>query len=167
MFRPILISLVLFAVPGTGLPSQDVYPSLTRETLNGVWEGLFGIGTHSTVLHMVITPNNGDSYLSVMDPESLKGTVFRMDSCTVNAGTVKLHFTSFWPLADGGGWWFDGEGFGDKTHAWIEAHFGTDLDKPRTGPRTFTLEKGPWVRTLGEASARAAEDIANVSSGKK
>jgi hypothetical protein len=168
MSRTILIIAFLLAGAGTSRSTQTIYPPLTRETLNGTWEALFGIGTHPTVLHIVIAPKNEDSYLSVMDPPSMKGNVFRMDSCTVTGGKVKLHFVAFWPVGDGSCWWFDGNGFGDEIDAWIEVHFGNDRDpKPQPGTPTLHLEKGMWVSRLGEASKRAAKDIANARDKNK
>ncbi len=166
MSRTILTIAMLISVTTSIHPSQNVYPPLTRETLNGVWEAVFGIGTHPTIFHIVIAPDDSDSYLSEFDPDSMLGGVFRMDSCTVTEGKVKLHFRSIRP-DDGRGWWFEGEGFGDSSRAWINTHFGTDLDKPRSGPPAFSLEKGTWVRRLGEASVRAAEDIAKLRDAKK
>ena len=167
MTHALLTIAILMAAASNARPSQTTYPPLTRESLNGVWEGVFGIGAHPTIFHVVITPEAKDSYLSEFDPDSMKGGLFRMDSCTVTDGKVMLHFRSVWPVADGRGWWFEGEGFGDSRRAWINAHFGTDLDKPRPGPATFYLEKGTWIRSLGEASVRAAEDIAKFRDGKK
>ena len=166
MSRAIVTIAMLLTAAGTMRSSQDVYPPLTREILVGTWEGVIGIGTHPVIFHIVIAPKDGDSYLSEIYPDSMQGTVYRMDSCTVTDGKVKLHFRSIRP-GDDAGWWFDGEGFGDGNRAWIWAHVGTDLDKPRSGPRSFYLEKGTWVRRLGEASMRAAEKITEVRDGRK
>ena len=166
MKRVFLTVGLLAALAGSARPSQDVYPPLSRETLNGVWEGIFGIGTHPTLFHITIAPQDSDSYLSEFDPDSMKGGVFRMDGCSVTEGRVRLHFSAVWPVADGRGWWFEGEGVGDSRRAWIDARFGTDLDKRSSGPPTFRLEKGTWVRRLGEASLRAAEDIKRLRDGK-
>ncbi len=94
MSRAILTIAMLISVTTSIHPSQNVYPPLSRETLNGVWEGVFGIGTHPTIFHVVITPDDSDSYLSEFDPDSMLGGVFRMDSCTVTEGKLKLHFRS-------------------------------------------------------------------------
>jgi hypothetical protein len=166
MRRAILIIAILLASMIDARPSQDVYPPLTRETLNGVWEGVFGLGTHPAIFHIIIAPEDSNSYLSEFYPDSMQGSVFRMDTCTVTDGKVKLHFRSVRP-ADGRGWWFEGEGLGDSSRAWMDVHFGTDSDKPRSGPAAFRLEKGTWVRRLGEASIRAAEDIAKHRDEKK
>jgi hypothetical protein len=40
----LFVALVVAAAPGASA-SQDVYPALTRDTLVGTWEGVFGIGT--------------------------------------------------------------------------------------------------------------------------
>jgi hypothetical protein len=166
MRRTTLIIAILIAATSTTRPSQDVYPRLTRETLIGAWEGVFGIGAHPMIFHIAVAPEDKDSYLSEFAPDSMRGGIFHMDSCTVIAGKVRLHFRSVLPGSDAG-WWFEGEGFGDSRRAWINAHFGTDLDKPRSGPPTFYLEKGTWIRSLGEASVRAAEDITKFRDGKK
>ena len=61
MLRVALITAFLFGLADTVRPTQDIYPPLTRETLVGTWEGIFGIGTHPVVLHFVIAPRDSDS----------------------------------------------------------------------------------------------------------
>ena len=166
MPRALLIIAALLSVATTAHPTVDICTPLTRETFNGPWEGLLFMGTHVTLFHLAIAADDHDSYLSEMDPDSLKGTVFRMDACTISEGKVKLHFTSLWPVADGRGWWFEGEGCsGARGVIW--ANFGTDLTERQSRPPTFFLSKGTWVHRLGDASTRAAEDISKVRSRKK
>ena len=132
MPRTLLIIAALLSVAITAHPTVDICTPLTRETFNGPWEGLFFMGTHVTLFHLAIAADDHDSYLSEMDPDSLKGTVFRMDACTITEGKVKLHFKSLWPVADGRGWWFEGEGCsGDRGVIW--ANFGTDLTEVSKG----------------------------------
>jgi hypothetical protein len=159
MARAILTIAVLLAAAGNLRPNQAVYPRINRETLNGVWEGVAGIGSHPVIFHIVIAPQESDSYLSEFYPDSMRASIVRLDACTIADGKVKLHFRSVRPV-NGRGWWFEGEGLGDASEAWLDVHFGTDLDKSRSGPPTLRLEKGTWVRRLGEASIKAAEDIA-------
>src|ERR1051325_9421474 len=123
MPRVILTIALLLAAAIHSRPSQGTYPRLNRETLNGIWEGVGGIGTHPFIFHIVIAPEDAGSYLSEFYPDSMQGSIFRMDSCTVTDGKVKLHFRSVRP-PDGRGWWFQGEGFGDSNQAWLDMDFG-------------------------------------------
>jgi hypothetical protein len=154
MSRVILILAVLVGSAGSLTPNQEIYPPLTRETLVGTWEGLIGIGTHPVVFHVVIAPRDRDSYLSEIYPDSMKGRLFRLESCTVADGKVTLHFTQ----SDGYDWWIEGEGYGDRNFAWINGRIGLP-NKPDAGAPSFYLGKGTWVRELGEAAVRAAEKI--------
>jgi hypothetical protein len=95
----------------------------------------------------------------------MRGRLFRMDSCAITAGKVKLHFRSIEP-GDSAGYWIEGEGFGEANVGFIHGRVGTDLD-PRTGGGNLYLEKGTWIRSIGEASIRAAEKITNIRDGKQ
>ena len=114
------------------LPNQKEYPPLTRETLVGSWQGLAGIGTHPIVFHLVIAPLDKDSYLSEIYPDSMKGRLFRLESCTVLEGKVSLHFVESGDF----GYWIEGEGYGDKDFAWINGRIGLP-NKPEAGPPVF------------------------------
>jgi hypothetical protein len=135
-------------------PNQQEYPPLTRETLVGTWEGLAGIGTHPIVFHLVIAPLGRESYLSEIYPDTMKGRLFRLQSCTVADGKVSLHFVESGDY----GYWIEGEGYGDKNFAWIKGRLGLP-SKPEAGPPYFYLEKSDWVRDVGKAAVRAAEKI--------
>ena len=139
MLRVTLITAFMLVFADTARPTQEVYPPLTRETLIGTWEGVFGIGAHPVVLHFVIAPRDSDSYLSEIYPDSMQGRVFRLTSCTVDNGKVDLDWGS-------GPWRIQGEGFGDQRRAWINSKIGY-------------FEKSTWVRQLGDAASRAAEKI--------
>ena len=154
MSRAILILAILVCSAGGLRPSQDVYPPLTRETLIGTWQGLAGIGSIPTVFHVVIAARDSDSYLSEIYPQTMTGRLFRLESCSVAEGKVTLHFTE----SGGSGWWIVGEGYGDRSVAWINARLAIP-NKPDAGPPTFYLAKGTWVRDIGEAARRAAEKI--------
>jgi hypothetical protein len=145
MLRAVLISVFVLGLTGTARPTQDVYPPLTRETLVGTWEGVFGIGTHPVVLHFVIAPRDTDSYLSEVYPDSMQGRLFRLTSCTVAQGKVDLDFRPA-GSAQGAPWRIEGEGFGDQHRAWINSRMGY-------------FERSTWVRQLGDAASRAAENI--------
>jgi hypothetical protein len=147
-----LVMLVLFG--SAALPSQQEYPPLTRETLIGSWQGLTGIGTHPIVFHVVIAPLDKNSYPSEIYPDSMKGRLFRLESCTVANGKVSLHFIE----SGGYGYWIEGVGHGDKDFAWIEGRIGIP-NKPEAGPPYFYLEKSNWVRDVGNAAIRAEEKI--------
>ena len=145
MLRVALITSLLLGLADTASPTQDVYPPLTRESLIGTWEGVFGIGTLPVVLHFVIAPRDSDSYLSEIYPDSMQGRVFRLTSCTVTHGKVDLDFRPA-GSADGAPWRIEGEGFCDQHHAWINSKIGY-------------FERSTWVRQLGDAASRAAEKI--------
>ena len=145
MLRVALITTFLLGLADTSRPSQDVYPPLTRETLVGAWEGVFGIGTDPVVLHFVIAPLDSDSYLPEIYPDSMQGRLFRLTSCTIANGKVDLDFRPS-GSAEGAPWRIVGEGFGDQHRAWINSQIGY-------------FERSTWVRQLGEAASRAAEKI--------
>ncbi len=112
--RRVFIFIALFATaPTDASASVDVYPALTRETLVGTWEGVFGIGTIPVVFHIIIAPKNEDSYLAEIYPEHLNGRVYRLSTCTFNGDIVYLRFLAL-PGGDSSEWWIDGEGFGDE-----------------------------------------------------
>src|SRR5438309_1492566 len=92
MSRALLIIAALLSVVTTARPTIDICTPLTRETFNGPWEGLFFMGTHVTLFHLAIASDDHDSYLSEMDPDSLKSTVFRMDGCTISEGKSEASF---------------------------------------------------------------------------
>ena len=109
MRRALLITVMLIGAAGIATSSQTVYPKLTRETLVGTWEAICGIGASPFVFHIVFAPSDSDSYLSEIYLESMKGRLFRMESCTVADGNVTLHFRS----NDGFSYWIAGDGYGD------------------------------------------------------
>jgi hypothetical protein len=151
----IILTIAIFAICGNGAHStQTEYPPLNRATLIGTWEGLIGIGTIPVVFHVVIAAENGDSYLSEIYPDSMKGRLFRLESCTVHDGKVSLHFVE----SGDSGWWIEGEGYGDDKRAWINARISIP-NRPDPGPPSFYLAKGTWVRDLGQAAIQAAEKI--------
>src|SRR3954468_11092487 len=92
MQRALLIAVVLVAGANTGAPNVNVYPPLTRETLVGVWEGLFIMDTTSTILHIDIAPGDKESYLVEITAGHSVGGVFRLESCTVAEGKLHLEF---------------------------------------------------------------------------
>jgi hypothetical protein len=156
-----ILLLLVFAASGTR-SCVNVYPPLTRETLVGTWEAVHGISTILTVFHFSFGPEGRDSYLSEIYPEYMSGRLFRMDECTVKAdGKISFHFRS----DDGSGWWFDGEGYGDEKTAWIKGTFGTDATRRDSGPMLY-MQKGLWVRSIGEASKRAEEKIKEIRGNK-
>lgn len=165
MIRVVLfIALFATAIP-RALASQDVYPALTRETLVGTWEGVFGIGTIPVVFHIIIAPRNEDSYLAEVYPEHLNGRVYRLDTCTIKGGKVYLRFLA---LPGGGSeWWIEGEGFGDEKRAWINGRIGTGFNDRASSQNFFYVAKGTWVRSFGDASRRGEEKIAAARNAKK
>ena len=109
MRRALLITVMLIGAAGIATSSQTVYPKLTRETLVGTWEAICGIGASPFVFHIVFAPSDSDSYLSEIYLESMKGRLFRVESCMVADGNVTLHFRS----NDGFSYWIAGDGYGD------------------------------------------------------
>ena len=159
-----VIAAALIATAGTGRSGQDVYPPLTRERLVGVWEGLFNLDTTYTVFHIAIAADNSDSYLVEITAGYSGGGVFRLEECSIAEGKVKLRFRS----RDGGEWWFEGEGGGDHDEGFIRANFSTHARLLRSGPPySLNLKNGKWVRTIGEASMRAAEILAEARRDSK
>jgi hypothetical protein len=151
----VLIAITILAFWCNAARSNNPqYPPLTRETLIGSWEGVIGIGTAPVVFHIVIAARDSDSYLSEIYPDSMKGRLFRLKTCTVADGKVSLHFVE----SGDTGYWIEGEGYGAGNFACINARIGLP-NKPDPGPPSFYLEKGDWVRGLGQAAARAAEKI--------
>jgi hypothetical protein len=152
MQRALLTLAMLIITVSPVCSTVDVYPPLTRETLIGTWQGIFGIGSHPVVLHIVIAPRDSDSYLSEIYPDSMKGRLFRLASCTIADGKVDLDFR---PVAsgEGGAWRIKGEGFGEEHRAWINSQIGY-------------LERSTWVQDLGKAASRAAEKIPKSSSAQ-
>ena len=164
--KAVFLTIALLAtVAKSAQSNQNVYPPLTRETLNGVWEGL--IGAHVFLFHISIAPRDSDSYFSEFNLDAKGGNIFRMDSCSVTDGRVRLHFTAVDPLLEKSGVWFEGKGVGDSREGWLDVRWGTDIDEHSSGPPNLRLEKGTWVRRLGEASVRAAKDIKKLRDGKK
>jgi hypothetical protein len=163
----VLLFIALFATAiADASASQDVYPALTRETLVGTWEGVFGIGTIPVVFHIIIAPQNEDSYLAEVYPEHLNGRVYRLDTCTIKGNKVYLRFRAL-PGADGSEWWIDGDGFGDEKTAWINGRIGTGFNDRASSQSFFYLAKGTWVRSFGDASRRGEEKIAAARNAKK
>jgi hypothetical protein len=171
MDRAILIVAFVVGAATTATPTPQFYDPLTRETLVGTWEGVAGIGSVPIVLHIVITARDEDSYLVEVYPHYMGATVFRMQSCTFAKGRVKLHFRSIAPR-DGRFFWIEGEGHVSEKHTFIRGSLAIDIkDTPppsdATKPSGFYLEKSTWVRSLGEASIRAADEIAKIQREKK
>jgi len=152
--RRVLTIAILGLCGSVAQSNQTEYPPLTRETLVGTWEGLIGIGTHPVVFHAVIAVRDSDSYLSEIYPDSMKGRLFRLKSCTVADGKVSLHFVESGDY----GYWIEGQGYGDKDFAWINGRIGLP-NKPDAGPPSFYFERSTWVQKLSEAAVHAAEKI--------
>ncbi|MDQ2948809.1 MAG: hypothetical protein M3Y27_23185 [Acidobacteriota bacterium] len=171
MQRTILTAILLFGFASTVRPTPQVYDSLTRETLVGTWEGVAGIGSVPIVVHIVIAPRNDDSYLVEVYPDYMGATAFRLQSCTVVDGLVKLHFRAI-PANDGRSFWIEGEGHVSEQKSFIQARLAIDIKDthPPFDPKVpagFYLEKSTWVRRLGEASTRASEEVARIQREKK
>jgi hypothetical protein len=163
----IVLVIALFAIAITEAPANvDVYSPLTRETLVGTWEGVFGIGTAPVVFHIIIAPRNEDSYLAEVYPEHLNGRVYRLETCTINGSKVYLRFLGM-PGDDSHEWWIEGEGYGDAKRAWINGRIGTGLNDRASSQSFFYLAKGTWVRSFGDASRRGEEKIAAARDAKK
>ena len=166
MSRVILV-IGLFALAITEAPANvDVYPPLTRETLVGIWEGVFGIGQVPVVFHVLIAPRNEDSYLAEIYPEHLNGRVYRLQTCTITGAKVYLRFVAL-PGGDGSEWWIEGEGYGDAKRAWIKGRIGTGFNARESGSENFYFAKGTWVRNFGEASRRGEEKISEAQAANK
>jgi hypothetical protein len=166
MSRVILI-IGLFALAIAGAPANvDVYPPLTRETLVGTWEGVFGIGQVPVVFHVLIAPRDEDSYLAEIYPEHLNGRVYRLQTCTITDAKVYLRFLAL-PGGDGSEWWIEGEGYGDVKRAWINGRIGTGFNARDSSKSFFNLAKGTWVRNFGDASRRGEDMITSARDAKK
>ena len=166
MRRTLLIIAMLVLIGGPARSTQNVYPPLTRETLVGTWETMFGIGTINTVFHFVIAPDDRDSYLSEIYPKYMTGRLFRLERCTVLEGKIKLSFRCIEPN-DNSEWWFEGEGYGDEKEAWIKGTFGTAANPRGESAPNLYMEKGTWVRRFGEASTLAEKKIRDMQNQKK
>jgi hypothetical protein len=166
MIRVVLLVALLVAPVASAWASQDGYPALTRETLVGTREGVFGIGTIPVVFHIVIAPRNEDSYLAEVYPEHLQGRVYRLETCTITDAKVYLRFIAL-PGANGSEWWIEGKGFGDEKRAWINGRIGTAFNDRNSSQSFFYLAKGTWVRSFGDASRRGEENIAEARAAKK
>jgi hypothetical protein len=154
--------MLIVAVVGTAAPSVDVYPSLTRNTLTGVWEGLLGIGSSPTVFHIDIAPEDGASYLIEFHAGYTRGAVFRLQSCKVADGKVELIFSS----REAGEWWIEGEGGAAEDRGIMNARIGKD-SRQRADAGAVYLQKGAWTRGIGEASVLAAEQVADLRASRK
>lgn len=166
MSRVVLI-IVLFALAITEAPANvDVYPPLTRETLVGTWEGVFGIGQVPVVFHVLIASRNEDSYLAEVYPEHLNGRVYRLQTCTITEAKVYLRFVAL-PGGDGSERWIEGEGYGDAKKARIYGDVGTGFNARGEGDVNFYFAKGTWVRNFGEASRRGEEKISEAQAANK
>ena len=164
MTRALLIATLLVVGADTAAPTLTVYPPLTRQTLVGVWEGLFIMDTIATVLHVDIAPEDKNSYLVEITAGHPAAGVFRLESCTVADGKVHLEFR----VADGREWWIDGEGWATREDGTIRANFGTASNAKKTGPPySLRFGKGAWTRAIGEASLQAAEAVAKARGDKK
>jgi hypothetical protein len=165
--RQVVLFIALFATALTDASaSVDVYPALTRETLVGTWEGVFGIGTIPVVFHIIIAPRNEDSYLAEIYPEHLNGRVYRLHTCSIDKGKVYLRFLAL-SGGDGSEWWIDGDGAGDQKTAWINGRIGTGHNDRASSQSFFYLAKGTWVRSFGDASRRGEQKIAEARETKK
>ena len=162
--RIALIAAVLLAGASTGSSSVDVYPPLTREILVGVWEGVFIMDTTSTVLHIDIAAEDKDSYLVEITAGHGVGGLFRLASCTLAEGKLRLEFRA----ADGREWWIYGEGYGTRVDGIIRANFGTGFNAKRAAPPySLTFGRGTWTRAIAEASIHAAEAVTRARSERK
>jgi hypothetical protein len=166
MSRVILVIALFALAVAEASADVDVYPPLTRETLVGTWEGVFGIGQVPVVFHVLIAPRNEDSYLAEIYPEHLNGRVYRLETCTINGAKVYLRFLAL-PGGDGSEWWIEGEGYGDAKTAWINGRIGTGYNSRESSQSFFYFAKGNWVRSFGDASRRGEEKIAEVQAAKK
>jgi len=138
--KAVFLTIALLATAVDSAQSnQNVHPPLTRETLNGVWEGI--IGTHQFLFHISITPRDSDSYLSEFSPDAMGGDIFRMDSCTISDGMIRLHFSAVDPLLEKSAVWFEGNGVGDSREGWLDVRRGTEIGEHSLGPPTLRLER--------------------------
>jgi hypothetical protein len=166
MPRVLLILGLLSVTVGPVRSNLRHYPPLTRESLVGTWEGVFGIGTLPIVFHIVIAPGDEDSYLAVVYPEDLHGRVYRLNTCRITDAKVYLRFLAL-PGDDSLGWWIEGEGYGDANTAWINGRIGSGWDAGNSSESFFYLAKGTWVRTFGDASRRGEDMITSARDAKK
>ena len=166
MKRGLLTITILAFCADAALSNNPQYPALTRATLVGTWEGVFGIGTIPVVFHIIIAPKNEDSYLAEIYPEHLNGRVYRLSTCTFNGDKVYLRFLAL-PGGDGSEWWIDGEGYGDAKTAWINGRIGTGFNARDSSQSFFYLAKGTWVRSFGDASRRGEDMITSARDAKK
>jgi hypothetical protein len=163
----VILAIGLFALAVTDAPANvDVYPPLTRETLVGTWEGVYGIGRVPVVFHVLIAPRNEDSYMAEIYPENENGRVYRLQTCTITGANVYLRFLAL-PGGDGSEWWIEGEGYGDGKRAWINGRVGTGHNARNVGDATFYFAKGTWVRDIGEASRRGEQKISEAQAANK
>src|SRR5688572_18886286 len=128
MKRATLVTALLLTVAQTSLSTVEMYPRLTRETLVGVWEGLFIMDTVSTVLHIDIAPNDRQSYLVEITAGQPAGSLFHLQKCTLDEGKLRLEFRA----PDGREWWIYGEGYATREKGVIRANFGTGFNAKRT-----------------------------------
>jgi hypothetical protein len=164
MKRATIIAAILLTIAQTSRSSVDVYPPLTRETLVGVWEGLFIMDTTSTVLHIDIAPNDKDSYLVEIITGQRAGSVFRLQSCAFDQGKLRLEFRA----PDGREWWIYGEGYGTREKGVIRANFGTGFNAKRTTPPySLCFGRGAWTRAIAEASISADEAVTRARAEPK
>jgi hypothetical protein len=164
MKRATVIAAILLTIAQTSTSTVDMYPPLTRETLVGVWEGLFIMDTTSTVLHIDIAPNDKDSYLVEITAEHPPGGLFRLQSCTLDQGKLRLDFRA----PDGREWWIYGEGWGTREAGFIRANFGTGFNAKRTDPPySLCFGRGAWTRAIAEASIRAGEAVTRARAEPK
>jgi hypothetical protein len=164
MVRTVLFAAVLLAGASTGSSTVDVYPPLTRQTLVGVWEGVFIADTTSTILHIDIAAADKDSYLVEITAGHGIGGLFRLTSCTLHEGKLRLEFRA----EDGREWWVYGEGYGTLKNGIIRANFGTGFSAKRTEPPySLCFGRGAWTRAIADASIRAAEAVTDARSERK
>ena len=166
MRRALLILGVLAASVGPVRSTVQQYPSLTRETLVGTWEGVFGIGMVPIVFHMVIAPRDEDSYLAEVYPENLHGRVYRLNTYRITDAKVYLRFVAL-PGEGGLGWWIEGDGYGDANVAWINGRLGSGWDANNSSEPNLYLAKGTWVRSFGDASRHGEDMIKSARDAKK
>jgi hypothetical protein len=120
--------------------------------------------TVSTVLHIDISADDKDSYLVEVTAGHGPGGLFRLASCTVDGGKLRLEFRE----AGGREWWIYGEGSGTREKGFIQANVGTGFNAKRDAPPySLYFERGAWTRAIAEASIRAAEAVTHARSEKK
>jgi hypothetical protein len=99
--------------------------------------------TTSTVLHIDIAPNDKDSYLVELITGQRAGSVFRLQSCALDQGKLRLEFRA----PDGREWWIYGEGYGREKRALSVRTSGRGSTRNGRRPRIHCAS----VEALGRA----------------